>query len=117
MLRLAADADVNGDIIRGLRRRIPEIDLLRAQDMLPEGTPDPLVLAWAAAEGRVLVTNDRNTMIGFAIHRLAHGEPMPGLIVTTNAQSIGRAIDDIELVAQYMTADEVRDQIVVYLPL
>ena len=45
MLRLASDADVHGEIIRGLRRRLPEIDLVRAQDALPEGTPDPEVLA------------------------------------------------------------------------
>jgi len=40
MLRLASDADVHGDIVRGLRRRLPEIDLIRAQDALPEGPPD-----------------------------------------------------------------------------
>jgi hypothetical protein len=49
MLRLASDADVHGDIVRGLRRRAPEVDLVRVQDVLPEGTPDPAVLAWAAA--------------------------------------------------------------------
>ena len=37
-------------VIRGLRRRLPEIDLVRAQDALPDGTPDPEVLAWAAAD-------------------------------------------------------------------
>jgi hypothetical protein len=60
MLRLASDADVHGDIVRGLRRRLPEIDLVRAQDALPEGTPDPDVLDWVARENRVLITNDRN---------------------------------------------------------
>jgi hypothetical protein len=40
MLRLASDMDVHGDLIRGLRRRAAEIDLIRAQDVLPEGTPD-----------------------------------------------------------------------------
>lgn len=95
MLRLASDADVHGEIIRGLRRRQPEIDLVRAQDALPEVTPDPEILAWAAAENRVLVTNDRNTMIGFAYQRVAAGEPVPGVIATTNQQSIGSAIDDI----------------------
>jgi predicted nuclease of predicted toxin-antitoxin system len=66
MLRLASDADVHGDILRGLRRRLPDIDLVRAQDALPEAASDPEVLAWAAAENRVLITNDRNTMIKFA---------------------------------------------------
>ena len=78
MLRLATDADVHGEIIRGLRRRSSAIDLLRAQDALPEGTPDPEVLAWAAAENRVLITNDRNTMVGFAYQRVAAADPVPG---------------------------------------
>ncbi len=116
MLRLASDADVHGDIVRGLRRRRPEIDLIRAQDVLPEGTPDPEVLAWAATEGRVLITNDRNTMVGFAYQRLAAGEPVPGLIATTNQQSIGEAIDDILLIAECMPAEEIADQVVVFLP-
>ncbi len=116
MLQLASDADVHGEIIRGLRRRVPEIDLVRAQDVLPEGTPDPEVLAWAAAENRVLITNDRNTMVGIAYQRVAAGEPVPGLIATTNEQSIGSAIDDILLIAECMPEEEIKDQIVVFLP-
>ena len=117
MLRLASDADVHGEIIRGLRRRLPEIDLMRSQDALPVGTPDPHVLLWAASQNRVLITNDRNTMVGFAHRRVAASERLLGLIVTTNRQSIGSAIDDIECIAKYMSDDEIRNQIVVYLPL
>jgi len=116
MLRLASDADVHGEIVRGLRRRLPEIDLVRAQDALPEGTHDPAVLAWAAAENRVLITNDRNTMAGFAYQRAAMGELVAGLIVTTNEQSIGSAIADILLLAEYMPEEEIKDQVVVFLP-
>src|SRR5260370_31790543 len=110
MLRLARDADVHGEIIRGLRRRLPEIDLVRAQDALPEGKPDPEVLAWAAAENRILITNDRDTMIGFAYQRVTAGEPVPGLIVTTSEQSIGLGIHDILLVAGCLAAGEIRAQ-------
>lgn len=117
MLRLATDADVHGDIIRGLRRRLPEIDLVRVQDALPEGPPDPEVLAWAAVENRVLVTNDRNTMVGFAYQRVPAGEPVPGLIATTNDQSIGSAINDILVIVEYMSEEEISDQVVVFLPL
>jgi len=113
---LASDADVHGDIIRGLRRRLLAIDLVRAQDALPEGTPDPEVLAWAAAENRVLITNDRNTMVGFAYERAAAGEVVPGVIATTNEQSIGLAIDDILILAEYMPEEEIRNQVVVFLP-
>jgi predicted nuclease of predicted toxin-antitoxin system len=116
LLRLASDADVHGDIFRGLHRRVPEIDLIRSQDSLPESAPDLEVLAWAAADNRVLITNDRNTMVGFAYNRLASGEPVPGVIVTTNEQSLGSAIDDILLIAECMPEEEIRNQVVVFLP-
>lgn len=83
---------------------------------MPEGASDPEVLAWAAAENRILITNDRNTMVGFAYRRVAAGEPVPGLIATTNDQSIGDAIEDILLIAGYMPTEEIRDQVVVFLP-
>jgi hypothetical protein len=117
MLPLAADADVHGDILRGLRRRRPQINLVRVQDSLPEGTPDPDVLAWAAGENRVLITNDRNTMVGFAYQRVTSGLALPGLIATTHEQSIGSTIDDILLVAEYMPAEEIKDRVVIFLPL
>lgn len=116
MLRLASDADVRNGIIRGLRRRAPEIDLVRVQDALPEGTPDPSILAWAAIENRVLITNDRETMIGFASERLAAGDPLPGVILTTNEQSIGGSVEDTLIIAECMADDEIRNQMV-FLPL
>jgi hypothetical protein len=117
MLRLASDADVHGDILRGLLRRLATIDLVRVQDALAEGTRDPEVLAWAARENRVLITNDRNTMVGCARGRVAAGEAVPGVIVTTNRQSIGSAIDDILLIAELMTEEEIRRHVVLFLPL
>src|SRR5215831_10553647 len=102
MLRLTSDADIHGEIIRGLRRRLPELDLVRAQDAPPEDTSDVEVLAWAAAENRILLTNDRNTMVGFAYQRVSSAALVPGLIVTTNEQSIGSAIDDIVLIVECM---------------
>jgi hypothetical protein len=117
MLRLASDADVHGAIIDGLRHHSPGIDLLRAQDALPEGTPDHEVLAWAAAHDRPLITNDRNTMVGLAYQRAAAREPIAGLIVTNNKQSIGAAIEDILLIAECRPVEEIRNQVVVFLPL
>jgi len=116
MLRLVSDADVHGDIIRGLRRRTPEIDLVRTQDLLGESAADSEILAWAAIENRVVITNDRNTMVGLAYRRAAAGEPVPGVIATTNKQSVGSAIDDILLIAMYMSEEEIRNQILVFLP-
>jgi nucleoside-diphosphate-sugar epimerase len=44
MLPLLADENLHGDIIRGLRRRRPGIDLVRAQDVGLYGAGDPAVL-------------------------------------------------------------------------
>ena len=55
-------------------------------------------------------------MVGFAYRRVAAGEPLPGLITTTNEQSIGSAIDDILLISEFMPEEEIREQVVVYLP-
>jgi len=116
MLRLAIDADVHGEIVRGLRRRRSELDLVRVQDFLAPATDALDVLAWAAEENRVLVTNDRNTMIGFAYDRVTARQSMPGMIVTSNEQAIGSAIDDILLIAEYMTEEEIKNQLIIYLP-
>jgi hypothetical protein len=116
MLRLASDEDVNGRILKGLRLRLPNIDLQRSEVVLGKGTKDPDVLAWAVNENRVLITNDRETMLELAYERAATSRDVPGVIATTNSQSIGAAIEDIALIAECMPAEEIRDLVVVFLP-
>ncbi len=98
MLRLAADADVNGKFFRALRRRLPDLDIVRAQDAGLRTAADPGVLEWAASEGRILVTQDRKTMRRFAEDRLAAGLPMPGVfIIRDRPEQIGQMVEEILL--------------------
>jgi predicted nuclease of predicted toxin-antitoxin system len=113
---LASEENVHGDIIRGLLRQEPTLDLVRVQDVGLDHTPDPDILNWAAAEGRILITEDVNTMVGFAWERVRAGQPMPGVIALIEGVGIGRAIEEILLVAQCCTAEEMKDQ-VRYIPL
>jgi hypothetical protein len=53
MLRLAADENFNGDIVRKLLRRNPKLDIVRVQDVGLSGADDPSVLQWAA-DGELL---------------------------------------------------------------
>ena len=53
MLRLAADENFDNDIIRGVLRRDPGVDIVRVQDVGLAGAEDPDVLEWAAREGQV----------------------------------------------------------------
>ncbi len=48
MLRLVADENFNGDIVRALFLRRPDLDVVRVQDVGLAGADDPRVLAWAA---------------------------------------------------------------------
>ena len=58
MLRLLSDENFHGDIVRGLRRRFSELDLVRVQDAGLSGIDDPALLSWASKENRILLTHD-----------------------------------------------------------
>ena len=66
MLLLVSDENFNNDIVRGLLRRDPALDIVRVQDVGLRGEEDPLILEWAAQEGRVVLTHDAATMADFA---------------------------------------------------
>ena len=50
MLRLLADENFNGDIVRALLLRQPDLDIVRVQDVGLAGVGDPDILAWVARE-------------------------------------------------------------------
>jgi predicted nuclease of predicted toxin-antitoxin system len=66
MIRLLVDEDFNNDILRGLRRRVPDLDAPRVQGIGLTGAGDEAVLAYAAAENRIVLTHDISTMVGHA---------------------------------------------------
>ena len=116
MLRLAADENFNNRIVRGLLHQKPDIDIVRIQDIGLSGADDPTVLEWAAQENRVLLTHDVRTITQYAYERVDAGQLMPGVFEVSPDMSIGRAIEDILLLAEYSLDDEWQGQ-VRYLPL
>lgn len=116
MLRLAADENFDGRIVRGLRRVLPELDLIRVQDTTLAGSDDAQVLEWAAHEGRILLTHDVGTMTAAAWARVRAGLPMPGLLEVHSGIAIGVAIEEIRLIAELSRPGEQEGQ-VLFLPL
>jgi len=116
MLLLAADENFNNDILRGLLRRMPTLDIVRIQDVGLTRTPDPEVLEWAAQENRVLLTHDKNTITRFAFQRVIEGKRMPGVIEVDRSVPVGVAIEDVLLLAILSESPELEDRII-YLPL
>ncbi|GEM_PF-1452527 len=80
MLPMLADENFNNDIIRGVRRRLAAVDIVRVQDVGLAGADDPTVLKWAAENDRIVLTHDVSTMTRFAYDRVREGKPMPGVI-------------------------------------
>ena len=97
MLRLLADENFNGDIVRGLLLRQPDLDIVRAQNVGLAGGDDPDVLAWAAENNRIVLTHDRATMSDYAYERVAAGEEMAGVFILNDRFPVGRAIEEILL--------------------
>src|SRR5436190_17008328 len=100
MLPLAADENFNNDIVRGVRRRNPAVDIVRIQDAGLSGKDDALILEWAAQTGRVLLTHDVSTMTRYANERVHERKRMPGVFEVGRHVSIGTAIEEILLVAE-----------------
>ena len=116
MLRPAADENFNHDIVRGLLRKRPDLDILRIQDVGLSGADDPAVLQWCAQDGRVLLTHDITTITRYAYERIRAGQRMPGVFEVSRAVPIGRAIQDVLLLAECSLEGEWEGQIR-YLPL
>jgi hypothetical protein len=111
MLRLLIDEDVHGDIVDGLRRRQPTLDVVLVQDVGLGSTPDPVILEWAAQQGRVVVSVDKKTLAVDAWDRVARGLPMPGVAILRILLTIGQAINELEFIASAGTPDDFRDQV------
>ena len=109
MLKLVSDENFNGDILRGLYRRRPDLDVVRVQDIGLNTSLDPDILAWAAREDRILLTHDRDTMPCFAYDRVKDRQAMPGLFLVSDQMPIGQAIDEILLAVDCLTREECRD--------
>src|SRR5713101_1358240 len=93
MLRVLIDEDVHGDIVDGLRRRQPALDLVRVQDVGLGHTLDAVILEWAAQQGRVVISVDKKTLAVDAWDRVARGLPMPGVAILRIFLTIGQAVN------------------------
>jgi hypothetical protein len=109
-MRYLADENFDGRVINALRRRCPQMDILRVIDVGLSGADDEEILAWAASEGRIILTHDVTTMVGFAYELVDGGEPMPGLIEVSTQLRIQQVIEDLLLLEEVSLPGEWKDR-------
>ena len=114
--RFLADEDLHGQIIDGLRRREPTIDLLTVVEAGASGFSDAAVLDLAHAENRIVVSHDVSTMRSTAEQRVAGRKGLTGLFLATQDKPIHDVIDWLLLIWAATEAEEWRDK-VIFLPL
>jgi len=116
VIRFAADENFNNDIVRGLLRREPSLDIVRIQDAGLRTADDPAVLEWCAVQNRILLTHDVATMSDHAYDRVAASLPMSGVFEIARSLPMHLVIEDLLLIAECSTEGEWDNQ-VRYLPL
>ena len=52
MFKFLVDEDFDHDILRAVLRRLPEFEAVTVNEVGLSGEADPVVLEWAAAQGR-----------------------------------------------------------------
>ena len=116
MLKFAVDENFNMQIVNGVLRRQPGIDLKTVRSAGLEGADDRTILEWAALEKRILLTHDVNTLTYYAYERVEKGITMPGIFEVPLWIPIGTAIENILLIANCSLEGEWEGQ-VNYFPL
>ena len=96
-VKFQADADLDARIVRGLKRRQPEIDFQTAVEAGLPGLGDPEVLWLAAGSGRILVSHDRRTMPGHFARFIA-GRTSPGVLIVAKNPALGAIVEELLLV-------------------
>lgn len=104
-VRFLADANLNQHILSGVLRQVPEIDFKTAHEANLHGLPDDQVLAIAAREGRVLVTQDQRTMPAH-FGEFVEINKSPGVLIIPQKRTTRRAIESLILVWTASGAEE-----------
>jgi predicted nuclease of predicted toxin-antitoxin system len=108
--RFQADADLNTQIVLGVRRREPAVEFQTAIAGSVIGRPDPEVLAIAALSDRILVSHDCKTMPGHFAQFVKH-QTSPGVILVRQQLAVSSAIEDLILIWAVTDADEWRNRL------
>jgi len=100
-----ADADLKHAIVSATLRREPTIDFRSANSADLAGLDDMEVLAFAAREGRLLVSHDSRTMPHHFAEFIANNTS-PGVVIASQRLGIAVVVEELLLIWSASDADE-----------
>ena len=113
-LPIYLDHNVSAAVADGLRRR--NIDVLTALADHASESEDEEILERATSLGRILFTHD-DDFLSIGAQWLASGQHFSGIVYTHQTRlAAAKIIDDLQLIAETLSAEEFRDRIL-YVPL
>jgi hypothetical protein len=115
VIPLLADEHFPHEIVTQTRAWSAEVDFLTVQDVGLDGMPDPNLLEWAWEHGRVIVSYDVNTLIGFAYQRIRAAKPMAGLVIGFRHIAVGDVVRDLAIISVCGFPSDLKNQ-VLFLP-
>ena len=115
-LKIFLDQNFNHRILRGLKRRIPNLDFVTTQILNKQKEVDPRLLKLAFNEDRVIITHDRKTFPKYAYAEVLRGENISGVLIVPKIMAIGEAIDELEIIILCSNKNEYENR-VEFLPL
>lgn len=118
MLKFLMDENVDPVYAVQLRHRQPNLVIRSIGDPAtpPKGTLEPEILIWCEDNDFVLVTNNRTSIPQHLADHIEQDRHVPGILILNPNSSIGETIDELILIAEAVTADELQDRLD-YLPI
>jgi hypothetical protein len=110
MPKFLADENFDERVLRELKRRLSDMEVVRVQDVQLQGVKDELILEWAASQRYVLLTHDAKTMTRHGRERIAKGLLFPGMVVIKRKSPIGRIVRELEILIACTRQDEWEDR-------
>lgn len=98
MLDILIDQDFDHDILRGLIRRIPQLNYVTAHEEGLSEVKDNELLIWASRNNRNLLTHDRKTMPRHFGSLLGKDVDLAGIFIVPRRLPISQAINELEII-------------------
>ena len=101
-VRILVDECVIWPIIRELRKRLPDFDILVVGDTNAprESTPDTEILAYRELEHRLFLSSDRRTMPGHVGEYHRRGGHTYGVLMVGGGLTVSEVVDEVEAICR-----------------